>query len=299
MRRVAFIGLAFLALLGLACQQGGDESGVVTENLEEPVEASAPPFVPAPDIRQPPDPVPSPPLDRGERRVIRNAALSLIVSDPPSAAERLVRLADSLDGYTSDLAANRREELLYYRIVLRIPASRLDQALAAIKALAVRVEREEFSAEDVTRRYVDLDARLRTLVATETELQALLAESRSRGSSAEEIMAIFRELTEIRTRIEQTQGELELLESQVALSTITVELSPEAGSGPIVGERWRPGATVREAVRTLLTALRVLADLLIYAAVVLVPILAVLAVPVLILFYLLRRALRRKRAVGP
>ena len=294
MQRLLSLGPVFAALLAVGCQQGGEESAVATENLEE---VAAHPYVPGPEVSQAPDMPPSLPLEPGDRRVIRNAELSLVVSDTRATAERLVRLADSLDGYASDLQADRREELIYYRIVLRIPASRLDATLSAIKALAVRVEREGFRAEDVTRRHVDLDARLRTLVATEAELRALLAESRSRGSDAEEIMAIFRELTEIRTRIEQTQGELDMLENQVALSTVTIELSPEAGSGPIVGERWRPGGTVREAIRTLLSALRVLADLVIYAVIVLLPILAILAVPVLVLLYLLRRALRKKRAV--
>ncbi|MGH7567148.1 MAG: DUF4349 domain-containing protein [Gemmatimonadota bacterium] len=272
-----------ILLFFLACAVEGEKEG-----RESDEEAVFPPSA-APDIGMAPPPAPA----RTERRVVRNAELSLIVADTPAAADRLVELADSLGGYASDIQADRRDKLMHYRIVLRVPAARLDQALAAVKALAVRVENEALQTEDVTEQVVDLEARLKTLVATEAELQALLAESRSRRSDVEEIMAIYRELTGIRTHIEQTRAQLEMIESRVALSTITVQLRPEAGSGPLVGDRWRPGGTVRSAVRTLVDALQGIADVAIYAAIVLVPIVVLLTAP-LVLFVLLRRRRTRK-----
>ncbi len=241
--------------------------------------------------------VPPPTLVPTERRVVRNAELSLIVADAPVAADRMVELADSLGGYASDIQADRRDELMHYRIVLRVPAARLDQTLAVVKALAVRVESEALQTEDVTEQVVDLEARLKTLVATEAELQALLAESRSRRSNVEEIMAIYRELVGIRTQIEQARAQLEMIDNRVALSTITIQLRPEAGSGPLVGDRWRPGGTVRSAVRTLVDVLQGIADMAIYVAIVLVPIAVILAAPFL-LVALLRRRRTRKGSAG-
>jgi hypothetical protein len=283
MRPIVLCGTALLFFL--ACAAEGEK-----ENPETDEGAVLPPSA-APDIQM----APSTASPRAERRVARNAELSLIVSDTPAAAERLVELADSLGGYASDIRADRRNDLMHYRIVLRVPAERLDQAIAAAKALAVRVENEALQTEDVTEQIVDLEARLKTLVATEAELQALLAESRSRRSDVEEIMAIYRELVGIRTQIEQARAQLEMIESRVALSTITIQLRPEAGSGPLVGDRWRPGGTVRSAVRTLVDALQGIADVAIYAAIVLVPIMVILTAPI-VLFVILRR--RRKGPAG-
>lgn len=276
-----------ILLFSLACSAEGERASRETD------EGTAFPPSAAPDIGMGPSPAPA----RTERRVVRNAELSLIVADTPAAADRLVELADTLGGYASDIRADRWDELMHYRIVLRVPAARLDQALAAVKALAVRVENEALQTEDVTEQVVDLEARLKTLVATEAELQALLAESRSRRSDVEEIMAIYRELVGIRTQIEQSRGQLEMIESRVALSTITIQLRPEAGSGPLVGERWRPGGTVRSAVRTLVDVLQGIADMAIYVAIVLVPLAVILAAP-FVLFALLRRRRTRKGPVG-
>lgn len=278
-----------ILLLLLAC--GGERSYEAEESAGVAPPMAAP-DMPAQDIQAPQAPVPAP----TERRVIRNAQLSIVVDDTRATADRLVRLADSLEGYVSDVRADRRDELMYYQIVLRVPSPRLDEALAAIKGLALRVESEALQTEDVTEQVVDLEARRVTLVATEAELRALLAESRSRRSNVEEIMAIYRELTGIRTQIEQIQAQLDMLERRVALSTITIELAPEAGSGPLVSDRWRPGGTARSAVRTLVDVLQGLVDVVIYAAIVLVPILLLLAVPIVLVVLLLRRRFRRRPA---
>ncbi len=284
MRPILFCGT--ILLFFFACAAEGERESQTDEGTA---------FLPsaAPDIGM----VPPPTLVPTERRVVRNAELSLIVADAPVAADRMVELADSLGGYASDIQADRRDELMHYRIVLRVPAARLDQTLAVVKALAVRVESEALQTEDVTEQVVDLEARLKTLVATEAELQALLAESRSRRSNVEEIMAIYRELVGIRTQIEQARAQLEMIENRVALSTITIQLRPEAGSGPLVGDRWRPGGTVRSAVRTLVDVLQGIADMAIYVAIVLVPIAVILAAPFL-LFALLRRRRTRKGSAG-
>jgi hypothetical protein len=240
---------------------------------------------------QPAAPVPA----SAPRQIVRNAQLDLVVENPPAAADRLARMADSLGGYAGDVRAERRNDLLHYWIVLRVPADRLGPALAEIKALAIRIDSEALQAEDVTEQHVELDARLETLVATENELQALLAESRSRRADIEEIMAVYRELMGLRTQIEQTRAQLENLESRVALSTITVQLAPEAGAGPIVSDRWRPGGTVRSAARALVHVLQRLADVLIYAVIAVLPVLLILAAPFVIAFVLIRRRWRRRR----
>ena len=291
MRPVILLGTVFL----LACGVGdGRDSAEMEEAGRAPV-AEAPSAPPAAASQPMPDaaPVPAP----AERKIVRNAQLSLVVTSPPAAADRLVRMADSLGGYASDLRAERRDELLHYWIVLRLPAARLDAALSAIKALAVSVENEAIQAEDVTDQVVDLVARLTTLEATEAELQALLAESRSRRADVEEIMTVYRELTGIRTQIEQLRAQLQTVESRVALSTITIELRPEAGSGPLVSDRWRPGGTARSAVRALVDVLQGLVEVGIYAVIVVLPILAILAAPFVVAFLLLRRRFRKRTAV--
>jgi hypothetical protein len=297
MRPLLVIGWVLGVTLPLSCGRAGSDASqqVYDEpaeyedaSLARSMDASAPQGMPAPSIA--PSAVPT------SRQVARDAELSLVVEDPPDAAASLVRMADSLGGYAERVQGERRDATMAYRLYLRVPSPALDEAMASAKALALRVEREGIHAEDVTDQMVDLDARLTTLEATETELRALLAESRSRASDAAEIMAIYHELINIRTQIEQIRAQKELLASRVAMSSLAIELLPEAGSGPLVGDRWRPGSTVRSAVRTLVEVLQRLVDFAIYSAIVLLPILLILAAPLLILLYVLRRRWRRRRA---
>jgi len=219
-------------------------------------------------------PAPGGPAGRGDvaRRLVRTVDLELTVRRTTEAAQQLERLAVRLGGYVANVDGQRQEELMRWTLSLRVPPERLDEALAAAKAMAVRVDREQQKVEDVTDQYVDLDARLRTLTATEAELRGLLAESRQRQRKVEDIMAVYTELTEIRSQIERIQGQLLSLQKLIAFSTLNIGLNPVASARPLVTEGWQPGDTARGSARTLIGILHALGDFVIFAAIVLLPV---------------------------
>src|SRR6185369_3919900 len=228
------------------------------------------------------------------RKLIRKVELEVAVRDTETAAQQIQALVGSLGGFVSDVSAQRVESLMHYEITVRVPAERLEEALAGLRKLSTRVDREQLSTEDVTDKYVDLGQRLKTLQATETELRALLAESRARARKVDEIMAVYKELTEIRGQIEGIQGQINSLDKLAALSSIHLRVRPDAIAAPIVrGDEWRPGETLRSSARTLMQLLQWLADTAIVFLVVVVPVL----LPVAFLFWLWSR--RRRRSPQP
>ena len=114
---------------------------------------------------------------------------------------------------------------------------------------------------------------MRALEGTERELMALLAESRSRNHKVKDIMAIYTELTQIRSRIEQFQGQLNLLDKQSAMATITVALRPVGLPTVTAPEGWQPMVTVRDSYRVLVGVFQSVVDATIVATVVFVPLL--------------------------
>ena len=130
---------------------------------------------------------------------------------------------------------------------------------------------------------------------TEQELQALLSEARSRGSDADDIMTIYGHLTEIRTRIERLQGQLNALDNRATLSTVNLELVPTEAARPLTGDAWRPSDTVRSSLRSLMGALKALADLAIFLLVAVAPIGLILALVVWMLMKAWRRVRPRRR----
>jgi hypothetical protein len=251
--------------------------------------AAAPGIAAAPDGTAPPPPVP--------RKLVRTVHLTLTVTDGAKAAERVEALVEEAGGYVSSSEAVRRpDELLSVQMTLRVPIERLEDVVAAVRDLGERVERQSLSTEDVTDRYVDLQARLRALRATEEELTALLRESRARGHSAEDIMAIFRELTGIRSQIEQIQGQLQQLADRTTYSTIHLELRPAEAARPLVAEGWQPGATLRSSVRALVAALQWLADAAIVLIVAVLPVLLLISLGLWVLLRLAGRLRARRPA---
>lgn len=239
------------------------------------------------------------PSAAAERKLVKTVQMTIEVTDPEAAAEAIEDAAEAGGGFVERLDLQRYGDLPAIWLTLRVPAASLDAVLDAIRAAATRVERESMAVEDVTSRYVDLDARVRTLRRTEEELEALLGESRRRGAKAEEILAIFREVTEIRAQRESLEGQLRTLSRQVDLSTIQLRLIAQASAQPLAGIPWRPGETLHDAVRALLQALRALADVAIYVVVVIAPMLLILALPIWAIYRLLRRRKKHREPAPP
>jgi hypothetical protein len=235
----------------------------------------------------------------GDRMIVRTASLSIVVEDTDEALGTIEGLATSLNGYVSNLRTWRLDDQMAATVTLRIPAESFDQARERIKDLATEVESEDVSGQDVTEEYVDLDARLRNLEVEEGELLELLASAQETHKDAESILAIYREITNVRQQIEQLKGRMQYLESASALATLTISITPEEEEEPVVEPGWEPVRQIRDALRTLVNALQALADVLIWVVLFFLPLAAILALPLVVgwlIWYLWRRRRRRAKA---
>jgi len=231
-----------------------------------------------------------------ERMLVRTANVSLVVTDTEGSVVQIKSIVTSFGGYVVDTHLWRDEGQLRGSVTVRVPADDLDDALSQFKALAVKVERESGSSQDVTEEYTDLSARLRNLEATEQELLELLGTVRERTGKAEDILAVHRELTNIRGQIEQIKGRMQYLERTSAMSSVTIELIPDILSQPIAGTGWRPSETVANALRSLLSTVRFIANAAIWVVLYVLPVAVVVLVPFAIVWLIWRRRRKRKPA---
>lgn len=229
------------------------------------------------------------------RRLVKTVDLELAVPDTIATSDGLNKLSTEFGGHVESMNADRRAGTV--SLTLRIPETRLEEALTRIKKLADRIDRESVKTEDVTNQFVDLSARMKTLEATEAELRALLSESRQRQQKAEDIMAIYRELTQIRSNIEQIRGQLNLMENLTSLATVSVTLSP-TGSPTQVVTSWQPFETVRSSFRSLAAVMTGLVDFAIALVIVVIPPVLTVAAAVWLAFkaWVLLNARRKPRA---
>lgn len=155
-------------------------------------------------------------------------------------------------------------------LVLRVPAERHEQAVAALEALGQTVSRNR-DAQDVTDEVVDVATRIETQQASIDRLQTLLGEATKIG----DILAIETELTSRIAELESLKARQEQLSSLTQLASVTVSFVPpetvvEEGSGFVAGLRAGWTAFVR-AVEVGLTALGAALPFLVALAVVAVP----------------------------
>jgi hypothetical protein len=221
-----------------------------------------------------------------DRMVTRQAYLVLYVKDQAAGLAALQEIIQTQRGLVIE-SANTLVTGGYSNIVVtfRVPATAFEETIAQVKALGTRVGSEKITSSDVTASYIDLDARLRNLELTETELQDLLKAAQERGDTAADILAIYQSLSEIRGQIEQLRGEKSLLEESVAMAEFEVTLAPE---GTVPG--FMPGQILSDAWTQLGLVLQRAATGLIYGLVFLLPLL-----PILGIVFLVWRAYRRAR----
>jgi hypothetical protein len=227
-----------------------------------------------------------------ERLIIRNASLSVVVPDTEAALDEINDLVDELGGYVVESNVYQYQEGLQANVTLRVPAESLDVALERIRGMATEVRSERISGQDVTEEYVDLQSRMRHLEATEARLLEFLEEA----EDTEAALAVYEQLRQVQAEIEQVKGRIQYLEQSAALATISLDIIPDELAQPIQVGGWRPQGTLRNAFQSLVRVLQSLVDAAIFIVVLVIPALAVIALPLAGLFLLVRATVRRRRA---
>jgi len=221
--------------------------------------------------------------------------LSLIVGDTARSVETITAAAEAAGGYVSDSKIWRDGELLRATISLRVPANKLTATLATVRNLAIRVQSESISSDEVTQEYVDLESQLRNLEATETELRELMKVMRERSKRASEVLELHQQMMNIRAQIEQTRGRMRYLSQMTAMATMNVELVPDFIAQPVVQPGWQPVVVIKDAARALVDALQGVAIVAIWFLIYLLPMLLLIAAGVTIAWRLLGRFIRPRR----
>ena len=237
---------------------------------------------------------PSSPSIPSERIVIQTASLSIIVENPTEAVDKISQMAESMGGFvvTSNIyksTNSRGEEFPAANITIRVPAEKLNEALQQIKALVsdadIDIKNEEISGQDVTSEVTDLESRLRNLRAAEKQLLEIM----ENATDSEDVIAVFRELTNVREEIELLEGQLKYYRESARLSAISVYLQAKASIEPITIGGWQPGVEVQRAIQALVEGGKFIVNALIWLVLFVFPLLAVIGLPI----YFIVKAVRK------
>ncbi len=233
-----------------------------------------------------------------DRIVIKNADLSIVVTDPAVSMEEIGKLATGMGGFVvnSNLyktTTNSGIEVPVANVTIRVPVAQLDAALNQIKAMVtdkeVDILSENVSGQDVTSEVTDLESRLRNLQAAETQLLEIM----DNATLTEDVITIFRELTTVRGEIEVIQGQIKYYRESASLSAINVSLQAKAAVEPITIAGWQPGVEVQKALQALVNGGKYLINALIWLILFALPFLAIIFLPI---FFIVRAIRKRSKS---
>jgi hypothetical protein len=168
--------------------------------------------------------------DQGvETKIIKTGQVTIEVAQVPEAIDRVRDIATSNGGYlsTSSVYTSENDRKTGY-VVIRIPAERFDTVMQALAPLGKVLSSSE-QRSDVTEQYVDLTIQNESYHTQLENYYRLMA----KATDVEDIIKIQAQIDQITMSINQIEGRLRYLNSQIDLSTITVNLQePE----PVGGE---------------------------------------------------------------
>ena len=230
------------------------------------------------------------------RKILRNAELTLEVPDPGASQRQITSIAESLGGFVVTSESKQRQtresgqQELEVNVVVRVPAPQFASALDQIRAQGGRVIQEKATGQDVTEEFIDLEARIKTQKALELQFLEIMKQANKVADALE----VQRQIAEVRTEIEKLEGRKRFLENRASLSTITVNLQTPSA---IVVSTSGFGRNIREAVADSVSVATGIVLFLIRFVIVMIPIFVFILIPGgLLARYIFRKAKLRQLA---
>ena len=161
-------------------------------------------------------------------KVVKTGEVDLQVASGqvPHTMDRLIALATLERGFVAESHSSEGGSPSG-SVTLRMPVQSFESTVAQVRQLTGKVLSQQTSGQDVTSSYVDLQARLRSLTATRSAFERLLARATTIGDT----LAVQSRITDVQTQIEQLQGQLRVMTDQTSYGTLTVTVS-EKGTAP-------------------------------------------------------------------
>ncbi len=227
-----------------------------------------------------------------DRKIIRNADVTLEVASPIEAQRKISWVAESLGGFIVTSESREREsgdpgrQKLDVILVVRVPSQQFGSALDQIRNSGSRVIQEKISGQDVTEEFIDLEARIKTQKALELQFLGIMRQA----NTVTDALEVQSQIAEVRTEIEKLEGRKRYLENRASLSTISVSLQTPT---PIVASTSGFGRHVREAIADSVDVASSILLFMIRFLIVMVPILILVILPGgLLTRYVVRRVRR-------
>ena len=223
------------------------------------------------------------------RMIIKNGEMALLVADTDRALDQATGVAVDSGGYIVSSKTWLQDGFKYAQMTMGVPSDQFETAQRRLRGLALEVQNDTASGQDVSQEYVDLQSRLTNLEATAARIREFL----DKATKVADALEVNQQLSDIEGQIEEVKGRMQFLKDRSAYSTIALTLNPQiptpTPTPTATPVAWQPGKTIEAAGGMLGSLLRGLVDAVIWFGIVLLPFAIPLLAIIAIVMYFRRR----------
>ncbi len=155
-------------------------------------------------------------------RVVKNGQIDLVVGHGRvgPVIDQISLLGVAQGGFVSSTTTDLGDGAPSGTVVVSVPEAQFDLVVDQVRRLG-RVEQLSTSGQDVTSRYVDLQAQISAAQQAEQRYLAILGQASSIG----DILSVQQQIDTIDTQLQQLQGPQQLLDDQTTYGTLSVSVA--------------------------------------------------------------------------
>ncbi len=164
-----------------------------------------------------------------DRKLIKRGTVAYESGDILMAEKQIKRAVSKHNAYIASEDKYKSSGKIRLSLEIRIPASRFDVFLEDATNGVNDFDKKEINVEDVTEQFLDLEARIKAKKRVESRYLDLL----EKAKTIKEILEVESQLETLRSEIESMEGRMKYMSSQIAFSTLHLDVyqeDPEASA---------------------------------------------------------------------
>jgi hypothetical protein len=154
-----------------------------------------------------------------EQKIIKTGDIKFETNDLGETYTQIITAVKKHNAIVQNDTEGNEYGSIFRKIIVRVPSKNFDAFLSDISKGVTYFDNKEISSQDVTEEYIDIDARLKAKKILEARYLELL----KKANKVSEMLEIEAQLSAIREEIEAKEGQLRYMQSQISMSTITIE----------------------------------------------------------------------------